>query len=145
MPLQAGHISSTMTDFIGFIMRAARATTRAINYTSLKLRNQTSSRFMNLLARRATHRVSGLFLLSFIACSCFIICRVVVRHHQHGLDARSSCSLLVQHCLVETVVGDLFQEIADQPCRAVLAHRPRGLTQRLQHAVAEWQRFVWQR
>ena len=60
-------------------------------------------------------------------------------------DARSSCSLLVQHCLVETVVGDLFQEIADQPCRAVLAHRPRGLTQRLQHAVAEWQRFVWQR
>ena len=40
MPLQAGHISSTMTDFIGFIMRAAPATTRAINYTSLKLRNQ---------------------------------------------------------------------------------------------------------
>src|SRR6266849_1219834 len=59
--------------------------------------------------------------------------------------ARSSCSLLVQHGLVETVAGDLLQEIADQPCRAELAHRPRGLTQRLQHAVAEWQRFVWQR
>ena len=39
---------------------------------------------MNLLARRATHRVSGLFLLSFIACSCFIICRVVVRNASTG-------------------------------------------------------------
>ena len=41
MPLQAGHISSTISDFIGFIMRATSArTTRAINYTFLKLRNQ---------------------------------------------------------------------------------------------------------
>jgi hypothetical protein len=41
VPLQAGHISSTMTDFIGFIMRATPArTTRAINYTFLKFRNQ---------------------------------------------------------------------------------------------------------
>ena len=30
MPLQAGHISSTMSDFIDFIMRAASAT----NYQS---------------------------------------------------------------------------------------------------------------
>ena len=41
MPLQAGHISSTMSDFIGFITRAAPATNyKAINYTFLKLRNQ---------------------------------------------------------------------------------------------------------
>jgi len=41
VPLQAGHISSTMSDFIGFITRAAPATNyKAINYTFLKLRNQ---------------------------------------------------------------------------------------------------------
>jgi hypothetical protein len=53
--------------------------------------------------------------------------------------------LLIEHCLVEVVADDPLQEIADQPCRAALAHRPRGLTRRLQHVVAEWQRFVWQR
>ena len=53
--------------------------------------------------------------------------------------------LLIEQCLVEVVADDPLQEIADQPCRAALAHRPRGLTQRLQHVVAEWQRFVWQR
>jgi len=41
VPLQAGHISSTTSDFIGFIMRATpERTTRAINYTFLKLRKQ---------------------------------------------------------------------------------------------------------
>ena len=41
MPLQAGHISSTTSDFTGFIMRATpERSTRAINYTFLKLRNQ---------------------------------------------------------------------------------------------------------
>ena len=44
------------------------------------------------------------------------------------VDARSSCSLLVQHCLVEAVADDLLQEIADQPCRAA------ACPQRLQHA-----------
>ena len=41
MPLQAGHISSTISDFFDFIMRAAPVTTTiAINCTFLKLRNQ---------------------------------------------------------------------------------------------------------
>ena len=40
MPLHAGHISSRMSDFIGFIMRATPATNRAIDYTFPKLRNQ---------------------------------------------------------------------------------------------------------
>ena len=41
MPLQAGHISSTMSDFIGFIcVRLRRRTTRAIKYNFPKLRNQ---------------------------------------------------------------------------------------------------------
>src|SRR4029077_2363771 len=84
-------------------------------------------------------------------CSC---CRSSLTHvsllwlppiQKYRGEQTPSCSLLVQHGLVETVAGDLLQEIADQPCRAVLAHRPRGLTQRLQHAIAEWQRFVWQR
>ena len=33
-------ISSTMSDFVGFIKRAVPGPTRAINYTFLKLRNQ---------------------------------------------------------------------------------------------------------
>jgi hypothetical protein len=41
VPLQAGHISSTTSDFIGFIsVRLRRRTTRAINYIFPKLRNQ---------------------------------------------------------------------------------------------------------
>ena len=41
MPLQAGHISSTTSDFIGLIcVRLRPRTTRAINYTFPKLRNQ---------------------------------------------------------------------------------------------------------
>ncbi len=40
----------------------------------------------------------------------------------------SSCSLLVQHCLVEIVAGDLLQEIAGQSGDRP-AHRLRGLTQ----------------
>jgi hypothetical protein len=41
VPLQAGHISSTTSDFVGFIcVRLRRQTTRAINYTFPKLRNQ---------------------------------------------------------------------------------------------------------
>ena len=41
MPLQAGHISSTMSDFIGFIKRATPAMNhQSDNYTFLKLRNQ---------------------------------------------------------------------------------------------------------
>jgi hypothetical protein len=41
VPLQAGHISSATSDFIGFTRHAAPAqSTRAIDYTFLKLRNQ---------------------------------------------------------------------------------------------------------
>ena len=41
MPLQAGQISSTMSDFIGFIKRATPAINhQSDNYTFLKLRNQ---------------------------------------------------------------------------------------------------------
>ena len=41
VPLHARHISSTKSDFIGFIMRAAAATNyQSDNYTFPKLRNQ---------------------------------------------------------------------------------------------------------
>jgi hypothetical protein len=41
VPLQAGQISSTMPDFIGFIKRATPAINhQSDNYTFLKLRNQ---------------------------------------------------------------------------------------------------------
>ena len=41
MPLQAWHITSTTSDFIGFIcVRPRQQTTRAISYTFPKLRNQ---------------------------------------------------------------------------------------------------------
>jgi hypothetical protein len=45
-----------------------RATNQAI-----ESQTSTSSRFTNQLARRANRKVSVLFLLSFIACSCFCI------------------------------------------------------------------------
>ena len=66
-----------------------------------------------------------LFLLSFILAHASLFVAAVdvgSATKRRRADARSSCSLLVQHCLVETVAGDLFQEVADQPCRAVLAH-----------------------
>ena len=48
MPLQAGHISSTMSDFIGFIcVRLRRRTTRAISYSFPKFRNQLRSVTLN--------------------------------------------------------------------------------------------------
>src|SRR6476661_3388328 len=102
------------------------------------------SSFGSRRRRGRARKASALLLLSFIACSCYL-CLPPLTEHRGEQTPDHSCSLLVQHCLVETVAGDRFQEVADQPCHAVLAHRPRRLTQRLQHTVAEWQRFVWQR
>ena len=75
MPLQAGHISSTTFDFIRFIMRATPArTTRAINYTLLKLRNQLRPVTLNnkvklnlVLIGFARNRICALWRVTMIA------------------------------------------------------------------------------
>ena len=63
MPLQAGHTSSAMSDFMGFIKRAAPArTTRAIDYTFLKLRNGLRRVTLNNKVKL------NLILLAFVRC-----------------------------------------------------------------------------
>ena len=72
VPLQAGHISSASSDFVGFIMRATSA--RAINYTFLKLRNQLRRVTLNnkvksnlVLIGFARNRICALWRVTMIA------------------------------------------------------------------------------
>jgi hypothetical protein len=75
VPLQAGHISSTMSDFIGFIKRATpQRTTRAINYTFPNFRNQLRRVTLNnkvklnlVLIGFARNRICALWRLTMIA------------------------------------------------------------------------------
>ena len=54
---------------------------------------------------------------------------------------------VVQHRLIETVDGDLLQKIAGQLRAALSLPIACAVSSRsdVKHAVAEWQRFVWQR
>jgi len=75
VPLQAGHISLTTSDFIGFIcVRLRQRTTRATNYTFPKLRNQLRGVTLNnkvnlnlVLIGFARNRICALWRVTMIA------------------------------------------------------------------------------